>query len=274
MVIRAQQRGRAVLGALLGATALAGAGAALPRAAQGDAVASGTLALRFEVSVRYPGTACPAGSPVNLQCFARAGNAIVPGLGAVAESYDYALENAPEGCPTPAEGDSLRLPPTTARLVVAGKGEIDISTAGTGCVARSGTFQPSEPFTITGGSGTYAGATGGGTVTTTSYGPPSFSGADAWTGTLVVPGVDFDLTPPVLTGAHSKTVHVPRRLKRVRVAYAVTARDAVDGTLPVTCRPRSRSWFGVGRTRVRCIATDTSGNIRTVTFVVTVKRRK
>jgi hypothetical protein len=263
-----------VLGALLGATAFVGAGAAPSRAAHGDTVALGTLALRFEVPVRYPGTSCPAGSPVNLQCFARTGSAIVPGLGAVAESYDYALENAPEGCPIPAEGDSLLLPPTTARLVVAGKGGIDVNISGTGCVTRSGNFQPSEPFTITGGSGAYAGASGSGTVTTASYGPPSFSGNDSWVGTLVVPGLDFDLTPPVLTGAHSRTVRVSKRLKRVRVAYAVTAVDAVDGTRPVGCRPRSRGWFGVGRTRVRCVATDTSGNIRTVTFVVTVKRRK
>ena len=262
-----------MLGVLLGATAFVGAGAVHPGAARGDTGAPGTLALGFEVSVRYPGAPCPAGSPVNLQCFARAGNAIVPGLGAVAESYDYALENAPEGCPTPAEGDSLRLPPTTAGLVVAGKGEIDVSTAGTGCVVRSGTFQPSETFMITGGSGVYAGATGGGTVTTTSYGPPSFSGADTWAGSLVVPGLDFDLTPPVLAGAHSRTVHVPKRLKRVRVAFTVTARDAVDGTLPVSCRPKSRGWFGVGRTRVHCTATDTSGNTRSATFLVTVKRR-
>jgi hypothetical protein len=263
---------------LLGAvtlTVLAVSGAiVLPRAAQGDTAALGTLALRFEVPVRYPDAPCPAGSPVNLQCFARTGNAIVPGLGAVAESYDYAFENTPEGCPTPTDGDSLRLPPTTARLIVAGKGEVDVGTSGTGCVVRSGTFRPSEPFTVTGGSGIYAGATGGGTVTTTSYGPPSFSGADTWTGTLLVPGLDFDLTPPTLSGAHGRTVRVARRLKRVRVAYVVTARDAVDGTLPVGCRPRSRSWFGVGRTRVRCSAADTSGNVGTATFLVTVKRRR
>jgi hypothetical protein len=264
-----------LLGAVAGIALTALGATALPRAAQGVTAATGALALRFGVPVHYPGMPCPSGSPVTVQCFARAGTAIVPGLGAVTESYEYTFENAPAGCPTPAEGESLRLLPTTARLVVAGKGEIDVSTSGTGCVVRSnGTFQPSESFTITGGSGVYAGASGGGTVTTTSYGPPSFSGVDAWSGTLVVAGLDFDLTPPVLTGAHSKRVLIPRGLKRVRVAYAVTARDDVDGALAVSCRPRSRSWFDVGRTRVRCSATDSSGNVGTATFLVTVKRRQ
>jgi hypothetical protein len=250
--------------------AVAGAVAAL----LAPTAAASTLALRFEVPVRDTNTECPAGSPISVACQARTGTAIVPGLGAVAESYAFLVENAPAGCIAPPLGDVIRLLPTTVRLVVAGKGEIDISTSGTGCVGRSATEQASEPFTFTGGAGVYAGATGGGTVTTTSYGPPSFLGADAWTGTLVVAGLDFDLTPPVLTGAHSKRVLIARRLKRVRVAYAVTARDDVDGALAVSCRPRSRSWFDVGRTRVRCSAADTSGNVGTATFLVTVKRRQ
>jgi hypothetical protein len=253
--------------AVLGATAL-------PRAARGDTAAPGTFALRFEVSVRDTGKECPAGSPINVQCQARAGNAIVPGLGAVAESHDYTFENAPAGCTAPPLGDVIRLLPTTVHLVVAGKGGIDIGTGGTDCVGRSTSEQASEPFTITGGSGVYAGATGGGTVTIISYGPPSFSGNDSWVGTLVVPGLDFDLTPPVLTGAHSRTIRVSKRLKRVRVAYAVTAVDAVDGTRPVGCRPRSHGWFRVGRTRVRCTAADTSGNVGAATFLVTVTRRQ
>jgi hypothetical protein len=247
---------------------------ALPRAAHGDAAATGTFALRFEVPVRDTDTECPAGNPVNVECQARTGTAVVRGLGAVAESYAFLVENAPAGCTAPALGDVVRLLPSTVRLVVAGKGEIDISTGGTGCVGRSTTEQASESFTITGGSGVYADAAGGGTVTTISYGPPSLTGNDTWAGTLVVPGLDFDLTPPALTGAHSKTVHIPRRLKRIRVAYTVTAVDAVDGTRPVSCRPKSHGWFGVGRTRVRCTAADTSGNVGAATFLVTVTRRQ
>jgi hypothetical protein len=104
------------------------------------------------------------------------------------------------------------------------------------------------------------------------YGPSAWRGTDTWTGTIVVPGLDFDLTPPTVTGAVGKTVRVPSAQKRVRVRYAVTAHDDVDGAVPATCKPRSGSWFSVGRTRVLCSATDTSANATTVTFVVTVKR--
>jgi hypothetical protein len=82
------------------------------------------------------------------------------------------------------------------------------------------------------------------------------------------------VTPPTLTGASNRTIRVPKRLKRIRVRYAVDARDDVDGQLPVTCEPRSGSWFTVGRTRVLCSATDTSGNESGATFVVTVKRKR
>jgi HYR domain len=123
------------------------------------------------------------------------------------------------------------------------------------------------------GSGPYAGASGGGTLTSLSNGP-SGTGIDTWTGTLVVPGVQFDLTAPTIEGAVDKKVRVARRAKRVRVAYTVTAKDDVDGPVRVTCLPRSGSTFAVGRTRVKCSPTDTSGNSGTATFTVTVTRRR
>jgi hypothetical protein len=51
-----------------------------------------------------------------------------------------------------------------------------------------------------------------------------------------------------------------------------TARDAVDDPVPVACTPRSGTRFKISRTQVRCTATDTSGNIATARFVITVKR--
>jgi HYR domain len=119
-------------------------------------------------------------------------------------------------------------------------------------------------------------ALGGGTVET-HFNPPgnSFSGADIWTGTLIVPGYTFDLTPPTIKGAKNRTVRVPRRAKRVRINYSVTAEDDVDSNVRVTCRPRSGFRFRVGRTtRVSCSATDASANTPKATFTVTVKRRR
>lgn len=253
---------------------IATAAGAFARAAQGDSVAAGTLPLQAEVPIRYPPKPCPDGTPSLFECFSRTGNAVAPGLGTVAESYAYVLENAPAGCTPPPGADSVRLPPTTARLTVPGKGEIDVSTSGTGCLARFGMLKAAEQFTITGGSGVYAGASGGGTVTTVSYGPQHWAGVDTWTGTLVVSGLQFDLTAPTINGAVDKMVRLARRAKRVRVTYTVTAHDDVDGVVPVSCSPRSGSPFDVGRTRVTCSATDTSGNTSAATFRVTVRRRR
>jgi len=131
-------------------------------------------------------------------------------------------------------------------------------------------------FTITGGSGIYAGASGGGTVShRASYTLNGGSaGTDTWTGTLNVPGLEFDVTPPTLSGAVNKTVRARRGSKRARVTYRVTASDAVDGSVPVSCRPRSGSRFKIGRTFVKCSATDTSANAKAGRFRVTVKRVK
>ena len=133
------------------------------------------------------------------------------------------------------------------------------------------------PFTVTGGSGAYVGASGSGSVTEAGHFSPSYGhavGTDTWTGTLLVPGLAFDLTPPTLDGAPSKTVRVRKRVRQARVTYSVRAQDDVDGAVPVSCKPRSGSRFKLGRTVVRCSATDSSGNAAAATFTVTVKRRR
>lgn len=234
--------------------------------------AAGTLTFEAELSVRYPPTPCPAGTPNSIACFARAGTATIRGLGNVKESYPYLVEDFPAGC----AADQVRVLPATVELTIAGKGEIELRVAGSSCLTRTppDPVEGTETFTITGGSGKYAGASGGGTIAHESKGPPSWRGRDTWTGTLVVPGLDFDLNAPIVTGARDTTVRAPRGAKRVRARYAVSARDDVDGAVRVACQPRSGSWFSVGRTRIGCSAADTSGNQSTASFVVTVKRSR
>ena len=53
----------------------------------------------------------------------------------------------------------------------------------------------------------------------------------------------------------------------------VTAQDAVDGSVPAICTPRSGRAFTVGKTKVACSAVDSSGNTAKTTFTVTVKPR-
>ena len=85
-------------------------------------------------------------------------------------------------------------------------------------------------------------------------------------------GHTFDLTPPTLSGLVNKTVRARAGVKRVRVKFRVTARDPQNGSVPVRCKPGSGSRFKVGRTVVKCTATDTSANTATGTFKVVVKR--
>jgi HYR domain len=248
-------------------------GASTVTDASGHGVAVGSLALQTEIDMSSPEIQCPTGTPTNVECFARTGDAVVPGLGAVHESHDYVKEVSPAGCSPPPGTDAVRLIPSTVVLTIAGKGSVDLSTSGTGCLSQAGSLVATETFTITGGSEAYAGASGGGTVEISSSAATG-GGTDVWTGTLIVPGYSFDLTPPTINGAQNRTVRVPHRAKRVRINYSVTAEDDVDSNIPVTCRPRSGSRFHIGRTRVTCSAMDTSGNTGRATFTVTVRRRR
>jgi hypothetical protein len=241
-------------------------------ASSGPLADTGTFTLAAELPVRYPPKACAPGTPSSIECFARAGSTTIRGLGTVTESYPYSVDSLPLGCAL----NQVRVLPAPVQLAVAGKGEIELRVDGSGCLDRvpPAPVQGVETFTITGGTGKYAGASGLGTIAHVSNGPPAWSGRDTWTGTLVVPGLEFDLTAPILTGTRNRTVRAPRGKKRVRVKYAVSARDEVDGAIRAACRPKSGSWFKVGRTRVQCSATDTSGNESRAAFLVTVRRAR
>ena len=237
---------------------------------------TGALALKADFSVNSQPGSCPAGSAADL-CAAREGRAVIPGLGNVLESYSYPVLQEPPGCPV----DSRRILPYTVRFTVAGKGDIFLAVPGSAeaCLpegtAKGQSLGPTYgPIAVTGGSGVYAGASGTFTLEHhLNFSAAGASGTDAWAGTLAVPGLEFDLTPPTMSGAVDKTVRAPKHAKRVRVKYAVTAQDDVDGAVPASCEPKSESRFKVGRTTtVKCSATDSSANTATATFRVTVKR--
>jgi hypothetical protein len=214
---------------------------------------------------------CPTGSPESLECPARTGDGPAPGLGSVTEAYSYLVHRGPPLC----SAENERVLGYPVRWVVANKGEIEFAVAGAPqCIVASPAVESvTQSFTVTGGTGIYAGASGSGTVAR-AVGPSSdgkFRGFETWTGTLSVPGLDFDVTAPTISGASNKVVKVKRTARRARVSYAVTASDTIDGTVPVTCAPPSGSRFKVGKTRVSCTATDNSGNSATTQFTVTVR---
>jgi hypothetical protein len=192
-------------------------------------------------------------------------------LGFVSESYVFAFENANPVCPR-GFGQPLRYP---ARLTVKGRGDILLTVEGTDRCAEVGTtalLDLPQAFTVSGGPGTFAGASGTGVVTRsdTGLGVHGF-GTDNWEGTLTAPDFELDLTPPVIKVAN-KVVTAPLGTRSVRVRYRVTATDNLDGAVPVVCSPRSGTLFKVARrTTVRCSAADKSANTTKATFSVTVR---
>ena len=88
---------------------------------------------------------------------------------------------------------------------------------------------------------------------------------------VLFPGLEFDWTAPTVSGAVSTTVKGENRAKGARVTYRVSAHDDRDGTIPVTCSPKSGSRFTTGRTKVICAATDSSANTTEASFTVRVK---
>lgn len=228
---------------------------------------AGTLNLTLDLRVVSPPESCSPEASGATECREeRTGKGTASGLGIVSESYFWVFGMGPPTCPSNDVGKPLA---TTGRLVVAAKGEIQFALAeGARCVAREPTGSEPQTFTVTGGTGVFAGASGNGTVTRSlRFG----SGVERWRGTLVVPGHEFDVRPPILTVTTAKTVRARKGAKSVRVTYKVTARDAVDGVVPVTCEPHSGARLPLGRTAVTCTAVDSSANTRRATFGITVR---
>ena len=239
-------------------------------AVDAGAAPSGSLDLKAELIVASSLGPCPAGFPQSAVCAARTSNGRVRGLGSVSASYTWALD---AGSPTCAAGEAKVLGYSVA-LDVAGKGALMLAVAELGrCVAQEPSRNEPQSFTIVGGTGLYAGASGQGTVERllgqTSSGA---SGRETWTTTLNVPGLEFDIVAPAITVAVPKPVRVSKTAKRARVRYRTAGLDAVDGAVPVVCRPRSGAWFPLGRSLVRCSATDASGNEGARSFAVVVRR--
>jgi HYR domain-containing protein len=260
----ATRQHRGMKRSLTGAATVALVAAAVASATTESTAA--TLPLNGVLAFTQQGTtpvACPPGTPDTTACLPTTGHGIVPGLGAVVETYTLIANDYETTC------NHWHF---NALLTIANKGEIDVVASNPDCIVPQSNRQPLA-FTVTGGTGIYVGASGTGSITETVSGGSgaTVSGTDAWSGTLTVPNLNFDTTPPKLAGAISKTV-TTKTPAGVHVRYTPTATDAVDGPLPVNCKPKSGALFPVRRTIVTCTATDTSGNTASVRFTVTVKR--
>jgi hypothetical protein len=240
--------------------------------------AAGSTDFQVELGVTSTSVPCPADvPPTATECRTLTPTGWVPGLGIFSETtYTLPFGMGPPTCPA----DLGKPLATTGRLIVvedgggylARKGEIAFTLAeGARCVGVESAWNEPQEFTITGGTGAFAGASGSGQVErwlTDVMGIDDWR--ETWTGTLSVPGLHFAL--PKLTGAVAKTVRAAKGAKSARVTFEVTATDDGGGDVPVSCQPSSGSRFPLGETLVLCAATDSTGNTATAGFTVTVKR--
>jgi HYR domain len=213
------------------------------------------------------GDYCPPGEPAETECVRFVGESLIPGLGRATTTYTKMLRGK-EGCPVTQH--------KAVELEIAGKGAIQLSNPADICGPYAPATVGPQNYTVTGGTGLYAGASGSldhiSSTNMIDHGCRCGTGSESWRGTLTVPGMKFDVTAPTLTGARSKTIRVRESVRRARVRYVVQGADAVDGVVVVTCAPRSGSYFRLGRTWVACRATDASGNTARVAFAVRIRR--
>jgi HYR domain len=239
------------------------------RGAPASTVGTLSLSASLVLTSQIGGCPLPAGAD---ECAARTTQGAFPGLGQVTARYEHPMDQGPPTC-ADGLGKALAYP---MRLTVASKGEIHLDVAEGPCVDLEPTRTQTQTFRVTGGTGLYVGASGSGTLERL-LGEPTATGRtgrETWKGTLDVPGLEFDVTAPTLTGAVNRSVRAPNGARTARVRFTLAARDDVDGAVPVSCSPRSGSRFRLGRTRVTCSAADTSGNSARVSFIVTVRVRR
>jgi len=238
-------------------------------AAPSASSAAGSLNLLGPLRMVSVDAVCPAGVSASTICHSRSARGQVSGLGEVTQAYWFNAD------PALCSSGTQKILGYTTSLGVAGKGEIHVAVADApGCLTTDVvSLTATQSFTVTGGTGIYAGAAGSGRIERgANFVGGGAVGTDTWIGTLVVPGLEFDVTRPTLTGAANKSVKVKRGAKSARVAFRVTAQDDRDGALPVRCTPKSGSRFPIGKTEVNCSANDGSANTVATTFTVTVKR--
>jgi hypothetical protein len=232
--------------------------------AAGQRSTMNALSLKGSYLYTFDPAQCPPGTAQPSSCFAYSGHGEVRGLGQISVTFLDRIDTSNAQCVRDiVEGGSIAdahgslifsaQPPPGGPCIPFGPGTIPLV------------------YTITGGTGAFAGASGTGTLT--QHTAASDRGAGGWDGTVSAPGYTFDVTPPVFRGAVAKSIAVAPGVRTVRVRFSVRAVDAVDGKVPATCVPRSGSRFRAGRTKVRCTAADSSANSAGVAFTITVRHR-
>ncbi|MEW5851040.1 MAG: HYR domain-containing protein [Myxococcota bacterium] len=89
-------------------------------------------------------------------------------------------------------------------------------------------------------------------------------------GTASFPVTVRDTRPPLVSIRLGSKVHYANGGPGAVVYWTAKANDVVSGTRPTTCAPASGSLFPVGRSTLRCTASDAAGNLGFAIATVTV----
>ena len=261
-------------GARIAGVALASLVALAAVASVSSAGATETFTARSDFGGGWTANPCaqalPQGADHQL-CFDHTATPLVTGLGRVSLSFTAWQTYFLPDCVHLAVADGS---------LTTGKGTLHFAGARTSCAGSTSDgnlmLKGEVPVSVTGGDGDFLDGSGQGTLRLVSSGTATNNFSGPATGkfelTLELPNGTFDIVPPRISGAVSKHVRATGKTKRVRVTYRVTAHDAVDGHVPVSCKPRLSSPFQIGRTKVTCSATDRSANKSTARFTVKVTR--
>lgn len=187
---------------------------------------TGTLALNASLALTSRIGACPT-PPGADDCALRTISGLFPGLGSVTGTYEFYVKTAPPPCGA-GLGKALAYP---IRFAVASKEDITVAVAEGPCTDQESIRTQTQSFTVTEGTGIYAGVSGSGSLAGTLGADTGTgrSGQEQWTGTLTVPGLEFDTTRPTLSNATRKTVRAKKGAKSASVVFRVTAQDDKDG---------------------------------------------
>jgi hypothetical protein len=222
-----------------------------------------TLPIDVKFPIKWYGVECAAGSPETMACYTATGQPAVPGLGRTELNLLDVIDRS-----DPAQRCEHWA--VSGSFVAGPRGSIAFTGSSRGCVTWESAIGTNS-FSIASGSGNLGGATGSGVLDFVGFSEASFTGRIHLTGTLSAPNYAFDTTPPTLSGIQDLVLRAKTK-RGARARFVITATDAVDGSVPVSCKPQSGSWLRTGTTRVTCTATDSSANTAQGSFTVRVRR--
>lgn len=237
--------------------------AACAAAATAGPAAAGAFAINRVLPGEWELTTCTEGS-VRARCFLVELHGHLQGLGSVTveERVLQSGDMDTDLCEPQVRYGTIRAP----------RGTIEYVSRGIDCPAtrelNGGYRAVDADWVVVGGSGAYAGVTGHGSE---SVRPDEEEVFIHLHGTLDVPGLTPDTAAPTFTSVPRGAIVRAKAGAPVRYPLP-TARDAVDGTVPVTCYPAPGGRLPAGRSLVRCEAVDASGNVSRTSFTVTVRR--